>query len=227
MAKSKGKRLEVYRADYVVFDLETTGLSPETDEIIEISGVKVRDGRAVEEFSTLVNPGRPIPYAASRVNGITDQMVQDAPPLSDALGRFLDFAGEDILVGHNIHTFDMPFLYHGARRALDRGVPNDYVDTLYLARNCLPGLYRHRLTDVAAHFSIETKGAHRALNDCVMNQQCYERLGKLLADRPRTESSGEGENCPRCGRLLMKRRGKFGEFWGCSGYPQCRFTRNA
>lgn len=259
MAEKKGKRLSLYTKDYVVFDLETTGLSPETDEIIEISGIRVRGGKAEEEFSTLVNPGRPIPYAASRINGITDSMVRDAPALEDALERFLAFAGEDILVGHNIHTFDMLFLYNGAARALKRAVPNDYVDTLYLARNCLPGLYRYRLTDLAAHFGIDTQGAHRALKDCAMNQQCYECMGRILesrvqgikggatdgrgkaADGRGNASDGRGDAtdvrgmqgaaadavCPNCGGVLMKRKGKFGEFWGCSSYPRCRYTRNA
>ena len=259
MAEKKGKRLNLYTKDYVVFDLETTGLSPETDEIIEISGIRVRDGKAVEEFSTLVNPGRPIPYAASRVNGITDSMVRDAPALQDALERFLAFAGEDVLVGHNIHTFDMLFLYNGAARVLRRAVPNDYVDTLYLARNCLPGQYRYRLTDLAARFGIDTQGAHRALKDCAMNQQCYERMGRILESRAQgikgdgaggrdgaldcrgsapggagsapggrgMQGAASGEACPDCGSVLVKRRGGFGEFWGCSAFPRCRYTRNA
>lgn len=252
MGKNKGKRLNLYTKDYVVFDLETTGLSPETDEIIEISGIRVRDGKAVEEFSTLVNPGRPIPYAASRVNGISDGMVQEAPDLKEALEKFLSFAGEDILVGHNIHTFDMPFLYNGAARVLKRAVPNDYVDTLYLARGSLSGLYRYRLTDLADHFGIDTKGAHRALKDCDMNRQCYECMGRLLESRARQAGNAQGVNgspdgadganaqdgtgasgaasaevCPRCGGVLVKRRGKFGEFLGCGSFPQCRYTRNA
>lgn len=228
MAGEKGKRRNQYTKDYVVFDLETTGLSPETDEIIEISGIKVRDGQAVEEFSTLVNPGRPIPYGAMRVNGITDEMVRDAPGLGAALEGFLAFAGSDILVGHNIHTFDMPFLYKGAARVLKRTVPNDYVDTLYLAKGCLPGLCRYRLTDIAAHFGIGTEGAHRALKDCAMNQECYEQMGKLLEAIPEKGKGGEEDaSCPRCGGMLMKRKGKFGVFWGCSAYPQCRYTRNA
>lgn len=236
MANKKGTRLSLYTKDYVVFDLETTGLSPETDEIIEISGIRVRNGKAVEEFSTLVNPGRAIPYAATRINGITDKMVQDAPALKDALEEFLAFAGEDILVGHNIHTFDMLFLYHGAARVLKRTVPNDYVDTLYLARGAMPGLYRYRLTDLATHFGIDTKGAHRALKDCIMNQQCYECMGKLLMKQQsrndgkqtsEVKSAREDVICPNCGSILVKRKGKFGEFWGCSAYPKCRYTRNA
>ena len=99
-------RLNLYAKDYVVFDLETTGLSPEKDEIIEISAIKVRNGQVNSIFSTLVNPGRPIPDRATAINGITDEMVLNKPTLKDALKDFLDFAGDDILVGHNIHNFD-------------------------------------------------------------------------------------------------------------------------
>ena len=116
----------------------------------------------------------------------------------------------------------------------------------------MPGRYRYRLTDIAAHFGIETAGAHRALKDCAMNQQCYECMGKLLGSRSRMQggagdavgmgnASGGGNApggghaqgaapdtvCPRCGSLLIKRKGRFGEFWGCSTFPGCRYTRNA
>lgn len=106
-----GEKLEKYVKDYVVFDLETTGVSPLTDAIIEISAVKVRDGQIVDEFSTLVNPKRRIPYGASRVNGITDEMVADMPVFEEVLKDFIDFIGDDILVGHNIHEFDMKFIH--------------------------------------------------------------------------------------------------------------------
>ena len=79
MAKAGGNLLNTYVADYVVFDLETTGISPKTDEVVEISAVKVEHGKVTDEFSTLVNPKQRIPYGASRVNGITDDMVAEAP----------------------------------------------------------------------------------------------------------------------------------------------------
>ena len=79
LGKTAGKRLTAYISDYVIFDLETTGISSAADEVIEISAVKVKGGRVVEEFSTLVNPGRPIPFAASQLNGITDDMVKNSP----------------------------------------------------------------------------------------------------------------------------------------------------
>ena len=220
-------RLNLYAKDYVVFDLETTGLSPEKDEIIEISGIKVREREVDSEFSTLVNPGRPIPYSATNINGITDEMVENAPVLKDALKHFLDFAGDDILVGHNIHSFDMRFLYAGVRRELNRTIDNDYVDTLYLARNILP-LTRFRLTDIASYFCLETKGAHRALQDCTMNQQCYEKMRELWEKQAGESAVAQSDIlCPKCGSQLMKRKGRFGDFWGCSSYPRCRYTRNA
>lgn len=215
-----GRQLFCYMSDYTVFDLETTGVNPMQDEIVEISAIRVRNGAATDTFSTLVRPGRPMPPAASAVNGITDAMLAGAPDIREALPGFLAFAGEDVLVGHNIACFDMRFLNRAAA-GLGRGpLQNDYVDTLPLARRRLPQLSHHRLVDLAAYLKIGTEGAHRALSDCVMNQQCYEALGKL----PEGEKP---EICPRCGAELRKRQGRFGAFWGCSNYPGCRYTRNA
>ena len=216
-----GDGLDKYVSDYTVFDLETTGISPQTDRVIEISAIKVRDGKPVDEFSTLVNPMRSIPYGASRVNGITDEMVADKPVFEKVLGDFIDFIEDDILVGHNISEFDMKFIHRDCEAFFRMFLGNDYVDTLPMARKCLPELPRHRLTDLAAYYKISIKGAHRALNDCKMNQLVFEKLGEEL----------KGENkelkiCPRCGRVLKLRNGKFGSFLGCSSYPNCRYTEN-
>lgn len=225
--KNKGKRLNSYIEDYVVFDLETTGINPEKDTIIEISAVKVKKHDVVDEFSALVNPGRHIPAGATAVNGITDDMVKNAPCIETVIKDFLDFIGNHVLVGHNIHTFDLNFVYNAAEGCLDKEVKNDYIDTLYMARRYLPELSHHKLTDVAAHFGMDTEGAHRALFDCVMTQCCYEELGKLLEKEKEKGGSEDEYVCPACGGVLMLRKGKFGMFYGCSGYPACRFTRNA
>jgi len=225
--RNKGKRLNGYKADYVVFDLETTGINQERDVIIEISALKVLDHQVAEEFSTLVNPKRHIPAGATAVNGITDDMVKDAPEIQTAMGDFMDFIGDSILVGHNIHTFDTNFIYDAALNFLGRELKNDYIDTLYMARRYLPELSHHKLTDVAEYFGIQTEGAHRALFDCMMNQGCYEALGKLAAERAEAGFDEEGAACPVCGCELVLRRGKFGMFYGCSGFPGCRYTRNA
>ncbi len=210
----RGTRYNKYVENYVVFDLETTGISP-----IEISGIKVVNGKPESEFSTLVNPERPIPYGATKVNGINDTMVKEAPTLKEVFKDFLDFTGNEILVGHNIHTFDLIFLYQAAEELLEQDISNDYVDTLSFARICLPQLGHYKLTDIASHFSIKTDGAHRALNDCIMNQKCYEKMGKLL-------NQEDVVICPQCGGPMVKRNGRYGEFYGCSNFPNCRFSMN-
>ena len=219
-----GKHLNTYVKDYVVFDLETTGISVFKDEVVEISAVKVADGKVVDEFSTLVNPGMPIPTDASNVNGITDDMVEDAPKFEKALKDFLDFAGDDVLVGHNIQSFDMKFICRDALKFYGKTVGNDFVDTLKIAQAYLPELRHHTLTDLACHYHIDAAGAHRALNDCRMNQKVFECLAKEI-ENP-SEAARNVRKCPLCGCVLRLRSGRYGDFWGCTGYPDCRYTEN-
>lgn len=241
----EGKQLYKYTADYVLFDLETTGISCNTDEVIEISALKVRNGRIADEFSELVNPGMPIPYVASRVNNITDRMVKDAPHFNEVLEQFVDFAGDDVLVGHNICTFDMKFIYRDCERYFGKTISNDYIDTLRLAKVIFPDWKHRRLSDLAEYYGISTDGAHRALADCKMNQQVFERMGKELSKHIAGHSAGNstgygaghnaGESieneslikiCPECNMPMQKRNGRYGQFWGCTGFPRCRHTEN-
>lgn len=225
LSSRPGKKLNMYVPDYVLFDLETTGTSCTTDEVVEISAIKVVDGKVVEELSTLVNPQMPIPYWATEVNGITDAMVADSPPFDVALSNFLEFIGDMILVGHNIHTFDMKFICRDAQKYFGKTIGNDYVDTLPIARLYLPQLGHHTLSDLADYYGISSDGAHRALFDCRMNQQIFERLGEEMKNP--SEEAKKVKKCPRCGNPLKLRNGKFGEFWGCTGYPDCKYTQNA
>ena len=204
LGTKRGQKIDQYFSDYVVFDLETTGISSRIDKVVEISAIKVEKGQIAGEFTSLVNPGCPIPYAFDKV-----------------LAEFLDFAGDKVLVGHNIHTFDMNFIYRDCEAFWGKIPENDYVDTLGLARICLPRLKHHKLTDLAEHYSISTDGAHRALNDCRMNQIIYERLGTELE-----KAQKHLKKCPRCGEFLLQRNGRYGCFLGCSGYPVCRYTEN-
>lgn len=224
LSRKPGKKLNIYVPDYVIFDLETTGISSVYDEVVEISAVKVQNSQVVEEFTALVNPGVPIPPQASAVNGITDEMVAVCPGFEEVFSQFLDFVQDAVLVGHNIHSFDMKFLYRDAERFWGETLGNDYIDTLQISRMYLPALGRHRLTDLASHYGIATEGAHRALNDCRMNQQVFENLGREIA---KSSTKGNAAKiCPRCGSFMQKRNGKYGTFWGCTGYPACRYTEN-
>ena len=170
----KGTLINKYTPNYVIFDLETTGISPNYDEVIEISALKVKGGEVVAEFNTLVNPGRKIPFGATKVNGITNAMVAEAPAFSQVLAEFLDFTEGLVLVGHNIARFDMKFIWRDAEQYFGEIPQNNYVDTLQVARKHLPKMEHHRLVDLAEHYGISSEGAHRALNDCYMNQKVYE-----------------------------------------------------
>lgn len=222
LANTPGTHKTEYFHDYVVFDLETTGVNCNRDKVVEISAIKVIGSQIADEFSTLVNPECSIPFYASQVNGITDDMVADAPLFSDALYDFLEFAGDAVLVGHNIHTFDLKFIYRDSKEYFGKIPGNDYVDTLRLARIYLPEMKHHSLSDLATHYGVSTEGAHRALADCRMNQVVYEELGKLILKNPNA-----ARICPKCGELLVQRSGKYGRFWGCSGFPKCKYTRRA
>lgn len=237
-----GNKLNTYIPNYVVFDLETTGTSCYSDAVVEISAVKVKDGNVVDEFSTLVDPQRHIPFFATNVNGITDDMVKGCPLFKTALSDFLDFAGDEILVGHNIHTFDMKFIYRDAQAYWGKTIGNDYIDTLQFARRVLKGLPSYSLGNLAGYYGISTEGAHRALNDCHMNQQVFEYLGKEMGKSAQfctNSSSGSAIDgivpgivpgtilCPKCGSSLIKRSGRFGEFWGCLNFPDCKYTKDA
>lgn len=222
LADQPGTNRKAFVKDYVVFDLETTGLSSRFDQVVEISAVKVRDHEAVEEFSTLVNPGRPIPLMASDVNGITDEMVADAPGFQEALEKFSAFAGEMVLVGHNIYRFDLPFLYRDAMAFWGRTIGNDFVDTFQMARVSLPSLGRYGLGALAKKYGIDTAGAHRALADCRMTQKVYENLRVEAEELVRV---GKLRTC-RCGSLMVPRNGPMGGFWGCLRFPDCRCTVN-
>ena len=210
--------------NYVLFDLETTGLSTDNDAVVEISALKVERGGIASEFSTLVNPGIHIPYYTSSINGITDDMVKDAPFMEQALKDFIAFAGDSVLMGHNIRRFDLRFIQRDAERIFGKTLKNEFVDTLELARRYLPELTCHSLEALASHYDVSYDGAHRALADCHINKKVYDCLAKEIANP--SEAAMKVPVCPRCGNLLKKRIGIYGEFWGCVGYPKCRFTKD-
>lgn len=161
---------------YIIFDFETSGLNSKYAEVIEISAIKVIDGIIKEQFDTLVKPDNPIDPSSTAVNGITDDMVSNAPSLPEALSDFLDFIEDCTLLGYNIISFDMPILRRIALNVLGQEISNEVIDILYIARKRLSLLPDHKLSTIASHFNISTDGAHRALTDCYITKQCYEQL---------------------------------------------------
>ena len=155
---------------YCVFDLETTGLSPATNKIIEIAILKIKDNRIVDTYESLINPNMRISRSASRVNGISDDMVMHKPSFDELKDDILAFIGNDVLVGHNV-TFDMKFLECELHHKLN----NKTIDTLTLSRKYYPQLAHHRLQDMREllHLSVNT---HRALSDCICTKELYDHL---------------------------------------------------
>ena len=163
----------------VVFDLETTGFSPQRgDRVIEIGAVAVISGEVVAEFQSLIRVPRAIPWQASQVHGITDAMLDGQPLPEEVYPDFCDFLGANTLVAHNAR-FDLPFLAHEFGR-LGMGLRNRHICTLQLARRRLPHLSDHRLETVARHLlgplPAETR-LHRALDDARLTARVWMAMG--------------------------------------------------
>ena len=212
--------IETYSPNYVIFDLETTGVGPD-DSIIEIGAIRVVDAKMVESFCTFVNSNRHIPIEASSVNHIYDKDVESAPSIAAALETFLSFIQRDILVGHNIHAFDMKLVSRDCKKYLNKDIVNDYVDSVLIARKKLSHLSSRSLGYLAQYYGVSYEGAHRALQDCGINYQVYERL--IHQEVPKAELALT--ECPLCKSKVKLRLGRYGRFFGCSSYPQCQFTQ--
>ena len=172
----KGMSLTDFIQDYVVVDIETTGLSPKVNEIIEIGAIKVKNGAPVETFQTLVKCSGGIPENIKRKTGITDEMLDESGiPLDEAIKAFDSFAGDSIFLGHNVN-FDINFLYDAFENILGKPLPNDFVDTYKLARSLVKDTYSHKLSTLAKKFDIENRQAHRALSDCFTTIGVYQKL---------------------------------------------------
>lgn len=171
----KGKSLTCFPRSFVCIDIETTGLSPSYDDIIEVSGIRVENGKTVDTFSETINIHRPLPPFITALTGITDNELRESNSAENVLARFCSFVGGDILLGHNVN-FDINFLYD---KCLDKtGIlfENDFVDTLKIGKRLLPQLKHHRLDDLAEYYSIPPRTLHRALGDCEMTVNCYFKM---------------------------------------------------
>lgn len=163
---------------FVCLDCETTGLELEKDQIIEIGIVRFDFDQILESFETLIDPEIPIPEASTAIHHITDDMVKDKPKIGEVLPKIFEFLGKSILVGHGIQT-DITFISNAAKRL---SIPSKlsshiYVDTLRLAR-----LYGESPTNslemLRRHFNIAEEGAHRAMNDVVVNVEVFKYLAR-------------------------------------------------
>ena len=161
---------------YVIVDLETTGLNPQYDYITEFGAVLVENSEIVDTFEQLVKPKKNIPEKVENLTGITNEMVSNAPSMNIVLPKFLEFIGDDILVGHNI-DFDSKFISAACQR-FNLPYKNKVCDTLELSRQALPNLENHKLGTVCKKLKIINDNTHRALSDVIATKQVFEELSK-------------------------------------------------
>ena len=167
------------QAGYVVIDVETTGLNPENDEIIELGAIRVIDHESAGTFSALVRPKGEIPAAITAMTGITAEAAEaEGGEPGPSIERFWGFVGNGPMVGHNI-SFDCAFLRKASERAQIQMPRVRCVDTLVLAKRCLRDVTDHKLGTVASYFGLEAQTAHRALTDCITTFRIYEKLNEI------------------------------------------------
>ncbi len=174
----KGQKLT---GNYVVFDLETTGIGAKSNQIIEIGAVKVEEGKIGETFSTFVNPLRPIPYPIQQLTGIDDSMVSNARTIQEVLPEFIQFCEGCVMVAHNA-SFDIGFI---EQKAKEQGILVDYtvIDTVSVARALLPDLKRYKLDTVAKRLGVSLENHHRAVDDATATAEIFVRMLDRLSEK--------------------------------------------
>lgn len=187
--RKKGKSYVAFPESYCVVDIETTGFSSKYDGILELSAIKVKNREVISKFSVLTNPehysfdinGQPLYVDAfiTELTGITNNMVKDAPTFQDVCGDFLDFIGNDIIVGHNVN-FDINFIYDKLLESGLEPLKNDYCDMLKMSKLSLRELGNHKLQTIAEFFGLNTDNAHRGLTDCFTTYSCFEKLREYV-----------------------------------------------
>ena len=163
---------------YVALDLETTGLDPERDAVIEIGAVRVQGARVESEWGSLVNPGRPLPPFITQLTGISDEMLANAPRVNRVVPELAEFVGDLPILGHNV-GFDLSFLKRFGLFGL-----NDAIDTYDLASVLLPAAGRYRLASLANSLNVPVPQSHRALDDAHTTHQVFVKLQERVRDLP-------------------------------------------
>lgn len=175
---SRSKNLLKFVDDYVLVDIETTGLSPINDEIIEIGAIKVENNLIVDSFNQLIKIDRNLPPFITNLTGITNEMLETGKLPTNVYNEFISFVGENVIIGHNVN-FDLGFLKNKCKKYINYNLTNDHIDTLYLARKLVPNSINYKLGTLAKLFHISYEGAHRGLKDVEITYEVYNKLREL------------------------------------------------
>ncbi len=178
VVNDKGQGID---SEYVVFDIETTGLSPKFNKIIEIGAVRIKDGKIQDTYSRFVNPEVPIPYSITKLTSINDGMVMEAPTIEEILPEFLEFVGDAILVAHNA-SFDTGFIKEFAKR---QGLEfnSTIVDTMTLAHILIPELGKYTLDRLCKQFNVSLENHHRACDDAAATAEIFVKMVRMIKEK--------------------------------------------
>ena len=158
----KDKKID--EEEFVVFDIETTGLNSHTNKIIEIGAVKIKAGRIIDRYSQLINPGISIPYHITEITSITNEQVANQPKIDEVIGKFVEFIGDAVLVAHNA-PFDMGFIKRDIKEYLNIDLESSVIDTLQMVRDLFPDFKKYGLGDLNKSLGLALEKHHRAVDD--------------------------------------------------------------
>ncbi len=167
----KNKEKE-FVSDYIIFDLETTGLDAKLDKIIEIGALKYKNNELVEEFSVLVNPKVKLPPVITKITGLTDEDLKEQKTIEKVLPEFLTFIEDLPLIAHN-SEFDLGFIEENIQRLGLNMIENKNIDTVEIARKYIPKAYNYKLETLKKYFHLEY-GSHRSVDDCKTTNYVYQ-----------------------------------------------------
>ena len=189
--RKKGNNLFKFPEKYTVIDVETTGLSPQFDGMIEVAAVKISNGKVLDTFSTLVKPYTVfigddgselyVDDFIETLTGITNDMLVTAPEFVEIRDDFMSFLGDSIIVGHNVN-FDINFVYDEVYRETGKIFDNNYCDLLRISRRLFPKLPNHKLLTIAESLNVTVENSHRALDDCFTTFRCFEKCRDYVID---------------------------------------------
>ncbi len=176
MQKLEQKQNKIDSNVFVAIDVETTGLSPFANELIEVSAIKYEGTKKIDSFTTLIKPKVRIPYYITNITGITNEMVQNSPVVEDVMPSLIQFIGNNPIIAHNAN-FDYKFIQNYSHNAFSK---NTLIDTVQIGRRLYPNLPNHKLGTIAKHIGITEDGFHRAEFDCECCARIYMEYLKAM-----------------------------------------------
>lgn len=175
----KSKKTLNFVDDYVLVDIETTGLSPINDEIIEIGAIKVRENKIIDKYNELIKINRRLSPFITNLTGITDTMLKTGKLPTVVFKEFVNFLEDNVIIGHNVN-FDYGFLCDKCKKYINYDLENECIDTMYLAKKLVPNSINYKLGTLAKYFNVSYEGAHRGLKDVEITYEVYNHLRKLI-----------------------------------------------